>query len=320
MSAGPMASVGSSPSPCTCATSPDLYQHEATILDGAPGRRRARPLGVPPGGGGQVSDTGWLDHAAGTVDVTGVDQRRRRRLARARRRRPGARRPRRAAGRPRAAVAGGASCTPTPTSSTPSSTRASRAPSSPVRRSTTTARAHGLRPVRGRQRRAARPRRRGQRRDSTAALRCAASTSTPAMRQRLAGLVRSLSVAPPPTPDGTLRVIDIDGVDRQACGGTHLANPAQSRPFRITKVESKGQRNRRHPLMLDLVASLAASWSPRLPVSPAYPLPLRRLACLPITSTRPQRPPSCGSNSSPPITTSARRSLPARPPGRRWHR
>jgi misacylated tRNA(Ala) deacylase len=60
-----------------------------------------------------------------------------------------------------------------------------------------------------------------------------------------AGLVRSLSVAPPPTSDGTLRVIDIDGVDRQACGGTHLSNTAQSKPFRITKVENKGKRNRR---------------------------------------------------------------------------
>ena len=57
--------------------------------------------------------------------------------------------------------------------------------------------------------------------------------------------MRSLSVAPPPTPDGRLRVIDIDGVDRQACGGTHLSNTAQSRPFRITKVENKGKRNRR---------------------------------------------------------------------------
>jgi misacylated tRNA(Ala) deacylase len=59
------------------------------------------------------------------------------------------------------------------------------------------------------------------------------------------GLVRSLSVAPPPTPDGKLRVIDIDNVDRQACGGTHLSNTAQSAPFRITKVENKGKRNRR---------------------------------------------------------------------------
>ena len=60
-----------------------------------------------------------------------------------------------------------------------------------------------------------------------------------------AGLVRSLSVAPPPTPDGTLRVIEIDGVDRQACGGTHLSNTGESGAFRITKVENKGKRNRR---------------------------------------------------------------------------
>jgi len=59
------------------------------------------------------------------------------------------------------------------------------------------------------------------------------------------GLVRSMSVAPPPTPDGKLRIIDIDGVDRQACGGTHLANTAQSRPIVITKVENKGRHNRR---------------------------------------------------------------------------
>lgn len=59
------------------------------------------------------------------------------------------------------------------------------------------------------------------------------------------GLVRSLSVAPPPTDDGRLRLIDIDGLDRQACGGTHLANTAQSPPFKIGKIENKGKRNRR---------------------------------------------------------------------------
>lgn len=63
--------------------------------------------------------------------------------------------------------------------------------------------------------------------------------------QRIGGLVRSMSVAPPPTPDGRLRLIDIDGLDRQACGGTHLANTAQSPPIRITKVENKGRHNRR---------------------------------------------------------------------------
>jgi misacylated tRNA(Ala) deacylase len=59
------------------------------------------------------------------------------------------------------------------------------------------------------------------------------------------GLVRSMSVAPPPTADGLLRVIDIDGLDRQACGGMHLSNTAESRLIRITKVENKGRHNRR---------------------------------------------------------------------------
>lgn len=68
------------------------------------------------------------------------------------------------------------------------------------------------------------------------------------------GLVRSLSVAPPPTPDGRLRVIEIAGVDRQACGGTHLANTGASAPFRIVKVENKGRRNRRVRFVLDLPA------------------------------------------------------------------
>jgi misacylated tRNA(Ala) deacylase len=68
------------------------------------------------------------------------------------------------------------------------------------------------------------------------------------------GLIRSLSVAPPPTPDGRLRVIEIAGVDRQACGGTHLANTGESTPFRIVKVENKGRRNRRVRFILDLPA------------------------------------------------------------------
>lgn len=58
-------------------------------------------------------------------------------------------------------------------------------------------------------------------------------------------LLRGKSVAPPPTPEGTDRVIDISGIDRQACGGTHLSNSTQSRPIEITKVEDKGRHNRR---------------------------------------------------------------------------
>ena len=63
--------------------------------------------------------------------------------------------------------------------------------------------------------------------------------------REVVGLVRSMSVAPPPTPDGRLRLVDIDGLDRQACGGTHLTNTAESPLVRITKIENKGRHNRR---------------------------------------------------------------------------
>jgi misacylated tRNA(Ala) deacylase len=59
------------------------------------------------------------------------------------------------------------------------------------------------------------------------------------------GLLRSRSVAPPPTPDGTVRVVEIVGLDRQACGGTHLVSTGQSRPLRIVKIDNKGRHNRR---------------------------------------------------------------------------
>jgi misacylated tRNA(Ala) deacylase len=69
------------------------------------------------------------------------------------------------------------------------------------------------------------------------------------------GLVRSRSVAPPPQPDGLLRLVEIVGLDRQACGGTHLASTGRSRPLRILKVESKGKHNRRVRIGL-------AGWGP----------------------------------------------------------
>ena len=59
------------------------------------------------------------------------------------------------------------------------------------------------------------------------------------------GLVRNLSVAPPPTDDGRLRVIEIVGLDVQACGGTHLTSTAESPEIRIAKIDNKGRRNRR---------------------------------------------------------------------------
>jgi len=59
------------------------------------------------------------------------------------------------------------------------------------------------------------------------------------------GLLRSRSVAPPPAADGSVRIVEIVGLDRQACGGTHLASTGQSRPLRILKIDNKGRHNRR---------------------------------------------------------------------------
>jgi misacylated tRNA(Ala) deacylase len=59
------------------------------------------------------------------------------------------------------------------------------------------------------------------------------------------GLLRSRSVAPPPSPDGLVRIVEIEGLDRQACGGTHAASTGESPPIRILKIDNKGKRNRR---------------------------------------------------------------------------
>ncbi len=59
------------------------------------------------------------------------------------------------------------------------------------------------------------------------------------------GVLRSRSVAPPSQDDGSTRIIEIVGLDRQACGGTHLTKTSQSAPLRILKIENKGQHNRR---------------------------------------------------------------------------
>lgn len=65
------------------------------------------------------------------------------------------------------------------------------------------------------------------------------------------GLIRSRSVAPPPTPDGKIRIVEIVGLDRQACGGTHLASTGNSPPIRILKIDNKGRHNRRVRIALD---------------------------------------------------------------------
>jgi misacylated tRNA(Ala) deacylase len=59
------------------------------------------------------------------------------------------------------------------------------------------------------------------------------------------GLIRTRSVAPPPTLDGKIRIVEIAGLDRQACGGTHLVSTGRCRRMRILKIDNKGRHNRR---------------------------------------------------------------------------
>ena len=57
-------------------------------------------------------------------------------------------------------------------------------------------------------------------------------------------LVKTMSVKPP-AGFGRVRLLRIDGIDLQACGGTHVANIAEIGAVVVKKIESKGRQNRR---------------------------------------------------------------------------
>jgi misacylated tRNA(Ala) deacylase len=57
-------------------------------------------------------------------------------------------------------------------------------------------------------------------------------------------LVRSMSVQPP-RGQGRVRVLEIEGVDLQPCGGTHVANTAEVGDVVVTKIEKKSASTRR---------------------------------------------------------------------------
>ena len=63
-------------------------------------------------------------------------------------------------------------------------------------------------------------------------------------------LVRTMSVAPP-RGRGTVRVLDIEGVDLQPCGGTHVASSGEIGKVRVTRIEKKGRQNRRVNVAFD---------------------------------------------------------------------
>ena len=236
-----------------CHQLPDLYEHEARVVDAAPGRVLLDRSALHPGGGGQVSDTGWIEFGAGVVPIAGVD--------------------------------------PVTTAASPAgdteqfwhvlgdesvvlsgqvfvridAERRSRVAQLHTDSHILNALVYERFPgtlVTGAQINADGTGRmdfdlsevdndvlRGLDTEINAIIARDVEVRSvyvdASAADAVAGLVRSLSVAPPPTPDGTLRVIEIEGIDRQACGGTHLSNTGQSGPIRITKVENKGKRNRR---------------------------------------------------------------------------
>ena len=63
-------------------------------------------------------------------------------------------------------------------------------------------------------------------------------------------LVRTMSVQPPKGA-GRVRLLEIEGIDLQPCGGTHLKSTGEVGQVRVGKVEKKGRHNRRVNIVLD---------------------------------------------------------------------
>ena len=57
-------------------------------------------------------------------------------------------------------------------------------------------------------------------------------------------LVRTMSVKPP-MGQGRVRLLDIEGVDLQPCGGTHIRRTGEIGRVEVVKIENKGRQNRR---------------------------------------------------------------------------
>jgi misacylated tRNA(Ala) deacylase len=62
-------------------------------------------------------------------------------------------------------------------------------------------------------------------------------------------LVKTMSVRPP-MGAGRVRLLSIEGVDLQACGGTHVAHSGEIGRVECIKIENKGKMNRRFIIAL----------------------------------------------------------------------
>jgi misacylated tRNA(Ala) deacylase len=63
-------------------------------------------------------------------------------------------------------------------------------------------------------------------------------------------LIRTkINLLPPAIQE--IRIIDIEGIDQQADGGTHVANTREVGRVRITKTENKGRINKRLEIVVE---------------------------------------------------------------------
>ncbi len=58
------------------------------------------------------------------------------------------------------------------------------------------------------------------------------------------GLVKTMAVKPP-RGTGKVRLVEIEGIDLQPCGGTHVRRTGEIGLVVVTDIEKKGKQNRR---------------------------------------------------------------------------
>jgi len=58
------------------------------------------------------------------------------------------------------------------------------------------------------------------------------------------GLVKTMAVKPP-RGTGRVRLVEIEGIDLQPCGGTHVRRTGEIGAVAVTEIEKKGKQNRR---------------------------------------------------------------------------
>ena len=55
----------------------------------------------------------------------------------------------------------------------------------------------------------------------------------------------------PPMGTGRVRLMEVEGVDVQPCGGTHVRATGEIGRVRVGKIEKKGRHNRRVNVLFD---------------------------------------------------------------------